>query len=746
VKYRLVGFAVWCSTVFAPALAAGQIGSAPVAERHEFGEIAPLVDQLRHGADSSVIVHISANNFDILKDVTTPITSTEARAARAELRKVKPGLPLIRFTKRHEIAEYDLDKRTTIEVENDSTPEKWIRRTFERIATYPNSAWTHFIEFGLRNGLTELTVYEQGTARFGEITFAEVGPTARVYPGGLSHLSPSFYEDMRVSPDYPESAGENGFVMLIREPHQDIGERLSLMSGLAALFSANSNVNFEYLVEGAFPEKLVGRHPRLQVGPQERAISDGGLGDYLRRFSEPQKKRIVNSMLRRFLIDAPLAFQLMRSPEPRIHGLAIDDNRYLSESPVIFVETSKIQAALNALTKIVAPKDQVNTDSDEWAARRMVLEGVYMTTALQQADSTNLSTTQLIKHLERLQASFGALGDVASEISKSFPEMQAHADALEKESAAYSSEVQNCRNALKRSETMLPFIETAGRNSAKTVPLVFIGNRYIEGIARQLRTDGIAYLVIESRKRATYDHSDRDQKRSEGVLDDQDAHFKSGTRTSKDLCSVTEAQVRSIFIPFINTILPDAITRQSNIRSATDIGNIDLNRLQLAIASNGWLVDAVVGIGTANARGMDSAGNGAANTGRPGSGGELPPPEVPSGAFAFLEEARDKPKLVLLDKDSERWRDVDRYARLADATFAVPYADKDRTPVVHFARQSGSSSPDRQCFTIYKRDSRRVYLVEGSISSAASVLRLSAVRGRESVGQDVENIDLAISR
>jgi hypothetical protein len=44
--------------------------------------------------------------------------------------------------------------------------------------------------------------------------------------------------------------------MLIREPHQDIGERFGLMSGIAALFSANSNVNFEYLVEGAVPEKL----------------------------------------------------------------------------------------------------------------------------------------------------------------------------------------------------------------------------------------------------------------------------------------------------------------------------------------------------------------------------------------------------------------------------------------------------------------------------------------------------------
>ncbi len=758
-KYRLVGFMVWCATVLALAPAAGQTGSSPVAERHEFGAIAPLVDQLRHGADSSLVVHIGANNFEILKDVTTPITANEARAARAELRKVKPGLPLIRFTTSHEIAEYELDERTTIEVGIDTTPEKWIRRTFENIATYPDSAWKRFIEFGLRNGLSELTVYEQGTARLGKMTFAAVGPAAWVYPGGLLHSSPAFYEDMRVSPNYPESAGTNGFVVLVRDPDQDIGGRFRLMSGLAALLAANPNVSFEYLVEGAFPEKPAGLDPRPQAARQERAISDGGLGDYMRRFPEAQRKWIVNSMLRRFLVDTPLAFQLLRSPEPKIQGLAIDDNRYLSESPVSFIDPSKIQAALKALVEITAPSDQSNTDSEESAARRMVLEGVEMTAALQRTDSTNSRATQLIKHLERLKAGFGALGDIASEISKSSPEMQAHADALEKESAAYSAEVEKCRHALKRNETMLPFIETAGRNSAKKVPLVFIGSYHIEAITRQLRTDGIAYVVIESRKRAPNSLSYRDQKRFQNFLDDPDADLKSAARTSKGLCSLTEEQVRASHIPFINTILPDAITRQNNVMSATDIGNIDVNRLQLAVTSNGWLLDSVVEIGKVNARGVNSPGIGAANTGSLGSiSSGAPAPGMPVGAFAFFDEVDGKPRLVLLDKDSEHWRDEDRYARLADATFAVPYASEGQTPVIHFVSHPGGSSSSREYFSIYKGDSKRVYLVEGSISSAASVLSLSTVRSRGSVnihaqlgellqrGQDVEKIELATSK
>jgi hypothetical protein len=684
VNFFLAVVIVWCTPTFALSQAV---------ERPAFGAIAPVIEQLRHSSGTNLVVHIGTSNFDILKEVTAPITSNEARAARAELRKHKPGLPLIRFTKSHEVAAYDLDERTVIEVDVNATPEKWTRRRLETVATYPDSAWERFTEFCLRNGLTDLTVYEQGAARVGEIAFAAVGPAAIGYPGGSLHLSPAFYDNTRVSPDYPESPGTNGFVILIHDPHQDVGERFRLMSGLAALFAANPALNFEYLVEGAFPEEPVG----------ERSIRDGGLGDYLRSFSEPQRKLIVNSMLRQFLVDTPLAFQLSRSPEAHTHGLAIDDNRFLSKPAALFVESSKIDAALKALAEFAAPRDQENTNSEEAAARGMILEGVYMTAALQRANSTNLNDTQLIKHLERLKASFGALGDVASEISKSVPEMQARADALQKQSAAYSTEAQKYKDALQRNETMLSFIETAGRNCAKQLPLVFIGSNHTETITRRLRTDGIGFVVIEPRRQAPYNHFDRDQKRFENL---------------EGLCSLTEDQVRTGHIPFIQTILKEATTRQIGITNAIGIGNINLNRLQLAVASNGWLVDSVVEIGNANARSVAGAGI--------------------DGAFAFFDEADGKPRLVLLDKDNERWRGEDRYARVADAMFALPYADKDQTPVIRFVRHSAGKSSSREYCSIYKPDSKRVYLVEGSIASVASALRLSTLRGRESVNIHVQ--------
>ena len=740
---RMMDRGVWCAAVFALSLAAGQSSSPLVpAVPPAFSAIAPVVDQLRHGSDSKLVVHIGADNFEFLREVTTPITSTEARAARAELRKSKPGLPLIRFTKDHEIAVYDLDDRTVIEFEIDATPEKWIRRRLEEVATYPDSAWEGFMEVCLQSGLTEFTVYEDGDARSGEMTFAPIGPATIGYPGGLLHLSPAFYRDTRVSPDYPESAGTNGFVILIHNPHQDAGERFRLMSGLAALFDANPRANFEYLVEGAFPKKPGAPDPNVQISIQERAIRDGGLGDCLRRFSEPQRKLIVNSMLRRSLIDTPLAFQLSRSPEAPIHGLAIDDNRFLGEPRAVLVEPSKIQAALTALAQFAAPNGQENANSEEAAARGMILEGVYMTTALYQADSTNLNDTQLIKHLERMKASFGALGDVASEISKSLPEMQTHADALEKQSTAYSTEAQIDKNALKRNDTLLSFIEAAGRNASKKVPLVFIESYHTEAITRRLRADGIGYVVIEPQRRAPYNHFDDDQKRFDNFRHDPDVYLKSATRTNKGLCALTEEQVRTDHIPFINAILPETTTRQASVTSVTGRGNINLNRLQLAVASNGWLVDAVVAIEKANDPSVDSVGIGgggddAANdSGLSNRGGGDPP--APSGTFAFFDEADGKPRLVLLNKESERWRRDDRYARVADAMFALPYADKNQIPVIHFVRRPADKSNSREYCSIYKLDSKRVYLVEGSISSMASLLRLSTVRGHGSVNVHVE--------
>jgi hypothetical protein len=670
----------WCTTILAPSQAA---------ERPAFGAIAPVIDQLRHGTGSNLAVHIDANSFEILQEATTPITSTEARAARAELRKHGFGLPSIRFTKSREVAAYDLDERTVIEVDISATPENWTRRRLEMVATYPDSAWEPFMEFCLRNGLTELSVYEKGAARFGEIAFAAVGPAAIGSPGGSLHLSPAFYEDMRVSPDYPETTGTNGFVILIHDPDQDVGRRFRLMSGLAALFAANPALNFEYLAEGAFPEA-------------ERSIRDGGLGDYLRKFPEPQRKLIVNAMLREFLIDTPLAFQLSKSPEAPIHGLAIDDDSFFRKSEATFVEASKIDAALTALREFAAPRDQENSNSEEAAARGMILEGVYMTAALERANPTNLSDAQLVKHLERLRASFGALGDVAAEIAKSLPEMQLPADSLKKQSAAYSTEVQKYKDALQRSETMLGFIEAAGRNCAKQVPLVFIGSQHTEAITRRLRTDGIGYVVIEPRRLAPYNHFDRDQKRFE-----------------KGLCSLTEDQVRTDHIPFIQAILREATTHQIGITGVSGMGNINLNRLQLAVASNGWLADSAVENGSVDSAAID-------------------------GAFAFFDEADGKPRLVLLDKDSERWRGEDRYARLADATFALPYADKDQTAVLHFVRQPSGKSSHREYYSIYKPDSKRLYLVEGSNSSVASVLGLATVRGRGSVNVQIQLSELLI--
>jgi len=298
--------------------------------------------------------------------------------------------------------------------------------------------------------------------------------------------------------------------------------------------------------------------------------------------------------------------------------------------------------------------------------------------------------------------------------------------------------VLKCRNAVKGNEAILPLIEAAGRNSAKKVALVFIGSDHIEGITRQLRTDGIAYVVIEPRGSLRCCGSERDPTRFGKFSDDPDAYFKSLAPASRGFCSLTEEQVHTSHIPFIKSILPYAIARENSIMSAAQRGNIDLTRLQLAVASNGWLVDSAVEIGNLSPSGVNHPGIGTANTGRLGSSGvPAPDPGLPAGTFAFFDEVDGKPRLVLLDKDSEHWHEEDRYARLAETMFTFPSTCEGQVPVVHFVSYPGGRARSREYFFIFKRDSKRIYLLEGNISSAAALLSLSTMRGGGSVNVDV---------
>jgi hypothetical protein len=133
-------------------------------------------------------------------------------------------------------------------------------------------------------------------------------------------------------------------------------------------------------------------------------------------------------------------------------------------------EPFKIQAALTALVAFAASREQENTNLEEEAGRGMIQEGAYMTAALYRADSTDLNDTQLIKHLERMKASFGALGDVASEISRGLPEMQPHAEALAKQCTAYSTEAQNYNKALKRTTPHCPLSKLRDGNRPRKCP------------------------------------------------------------------------------------------------------------------------------------------------------------------------------------------------------------------------------------------------------------------------------------
>lgn len=705
-----------------------------------------LVDQLRRGQDSRLVLHLSADGFEVLDIKSAPI---DAGAAHVKLREMEVPLPSIRFTESKEFAVYTVDSRTTIEAEVGSKPEKWIQRTATVTAAYPATAWNDFIEFCLRDGMTEFQLYQEGTSRFGEITFAATGPASISYVGGTINFSSAFYEDMRLSPDYPSQSGSNGFVVLVHDPHSDVSGRFRLVSGLSALFAANSGKSFEYLVEGAYPDPDGGRD---LLSLRSRAISDGGLKKQLSKYPQAQQRAIVYSMLGRFLIDTPMAYQLLDPQSKAVHGIAIDDNRLLAEANVSRPSAAALDESFKQLWSAVTASTKNSADSKESEVKAGIFEIVYLTRALQQADLEDVSDQQLIDHFARLQQMFDLLDRLASELAKADPKLASASAVFHKQSDFYANEVTTYKNALKRNDMMLRFIESAARSSQARVPLAFIGSYHTRGLTRGLQAEHIGYVVIEPRRRAPSNHLEQDEKRFNEFLHDPNAYFRSQLSLNKGLCSLTPEQVQITHVPYSHSAALRFESHVGEINGAIDIGRISRGRLQEAVASNGWLDNADVVIG--NRPSLESAagnvssgghGGGTGNSsggavGEAGSsgGGGQKPPGIPAGAFAFFEEFGNRSRLVILDKESLRWEGDDRYRALGQAMFAFPFGDKKEIPVLHFARHAKGFSDGREYVSVYDGKSRRVYLVEGNVPQVASLLAFSAIRSRGSVNVHVQ--------
>jgi hypothetical protein len=568
----------------------------------------------RSTGEPQLTLKIDAHNFSLLHSVATPATEAQATA---RLRDSKLSLPEVRVAGDTEVVSFPLDSYTWLEKSRtiaDDHQGSWTIRSLEPLASFPRASWSKFIEFALRNGFSNLTLYNTDDEAAGFIYLTSVGADSVTYGAQRLMLSPRFYESMRVSPEYPAATGPNGFVVLVHDPHANVIGRYDLMLGLEALVAANPQKNFEFLVEGAFPQR-----PNLNYAIlANRKISDGGLTAYLKTVSDVDHRPLVYSMLRRYMVDTPLAFKLLHS-ELNIPAYAIDDNRYLKEVLVNYGdERAQRLAILKIIQAVGSSKEVPEKDKDAVASAGLTM------LAMLSADLSKASDIYLVEQKKEVGDTLKKLATLGAALLSESPALKTHIAVLQQAATAYTKDATTYKNALLRNNTMAPFIAIEGKKAAFQLAIAFIGNYHTQGITTELRKQGIGYVVIEPRRRLYSNQDEANEKRFQRFLANPDLYFSGIKAMNKGLAGLTSEQVVSYHKPLLEKRRMELRKESSQPLSLSASAKIKPDRLRQAMNGNGSFAEATVQYGVGN----------------------IPPKAPPPpGAFGFVEPNDGKGKL-----------------------------------------------------------------------------------------------------
>jgi hypothetical protein len=685
-----------------------------------FSKATSLIQDLRNGGDDTVSIEIGASDFQVLRTVVEAISESDAKAALA---KAKSDLPTIRFTKTDELVSYEISPHSWIERTlkggEASGGDKWFRRELRAVGTYPNSSWASFVDMAGQNGLSDFALYKYRDSTFASISFDAIGPS-RVSNGSRSlMLSPSFYQVMRVSPRYKSAPGQNGFAVIIHDPHSSVAGRLQLMRGLRALFKSNQP-NFEFLVEGKYPEAADATYATLP----SRTIGDAGLAAKVNAMPQSFRPQLVNSMLTSYLVDTPMAFRLLNQ-DLRIPAYAIDDNRYLNATEVRFIGEEKEAQAMSAVLKGTAKelKSEGASQAETDQVMAKLYELAYLIRAFEAADVADASDKQLLRHQQELAEMQKTFAGIAQQIGKGVPGLAPQISVLKQVATSSANEAITYDNALKRNATMVTYIIQAASASNVRTPIAFIGSYHTQGILEGLRGSGIGYVVLEPREIGRM-RTVAEEKTFQNFLENPNNYFRTVTRMNKGLAALTPEQVEQYHSPYL---LKQEQRFEADNRSLmavaklTPQSEVDVARLTTAVGHNGSLAHVKI----------DFAG-----------GGVPPPPKAPPGTFAYFENEGGKNKLVLLGTETQRWASDGRYACLEKAFFALPTDATDAKLMLRLTSQYRDENTGQLFYTFYDGSSKRQYVVERPNSDVSPLLGLATIKSQGNLNVHVSLSEL----
>lgn len=698
----LLGFWPGMSTAF------GQAGQPPSSP---FRQLGALIDEFRRGGDMVLQLRVRGDTFSILKEEASPIPEESAKALLAQS---KEQIPSLRLTPTGEVIVLRIDEDNTLEFEpreergGAESSGSWRKRGLASVGSYPIGKWPDFVAFAIENGLTGYYEWRSaGAARFSEMRFAALGPET-VRSGGYSlNLTSRFYRFMRVSPTHKPFAGSNGFVVLIHDPHSSVAGRFDLVPGLKALLDANQERRFRFLIEGEY----YGQSREIDYGSLPAALKAAPVG--------ASRNALVYQLLRKFLVDTPLAYRLLYVGEPAsLPATAIDDNTLLERAPALV--PGRDRRELDAVIGIAQAVSKIPWKDD--ATRRAIEEKVgiaaMMTIAYVRADLSQMSSDQLPRHYSAIAKQFKTLADLGARLADAGQAsgLSTHASFLRTQRTAYLSQADQYQRALARNTKMLEFIVPAAKNGRAVLPLAFIGNYHTEGITRGLRSEEIGYIVIEPRPREAVGDPEREHTDFQKAIHSLTAEaYLQRLLMNKGFVKPRESYVSRFYFPYLQrqgAEIKTAYERSLRDYRVLAAPELRFNELVSAMSDNGSLSGLAIGYGR----------------------NKPPPPGKFAGAFAFYDGSGGRPELVILDPSDRRWQENDRYDFIRSGRFGLPPAEGAITSALAITYYRDART-GRTFSTFYDRQSKRIYCFESTPAQLASLAPLPV--GSEKTGYDV---------
>jgi len=226
-----------------------------------FQKLVPAFTEFRSGSGHDVAIRLSPQRFRVMQLTETSISADEAKrqlpsGAGFDGLQVSEDGTWIGHSASRDVSLFEPVSSTGAP---DST-RKWKKRSWNELAGFDQSDWPAFVEFAIGQGLCRIEQLRYEGQALIYLSFAPRTPDRLAAGTSTLSLNPRFQTVMRLSPKYPLKPGENGFVVLLHDPHGNVAGRFQTLAGLRALISQNSSTRFRFLVEGAYdgPSREIG--------------------------------------------------------------------------------------------------------------------------------------------------------------------------------------------------------------------------------------------------------------------------------------------------------------------------------------------------------------------------------------------------------------------------------------------------------------------------------------------------------